>query len=152
MSVDRCTTATFAFALALLTAPPAHACRIGWDQHLFDFPPPHDVLVGAEIIHVRIIDGNVGNTERLAADPRGGFFPYSLIGMGRIVSKGISNGQPFPIYAFVTSCSGLRNGLAPPGDYFLIGRFAANVRGRAFYAGGRRVDSGGKDIYGGWHF
>ena len=152
MNADRSIAAKFVIAMALVMTSPARACRIGWDQHLFDRSPPHDALAGAKVIHVRFFKGDVAKIDKFAVDPRDGSLSYSLIGIGRIVSKNIPNGKPFPIYAFVTSCSGLQNRPAPPGDYFLIGRFMATAGGRSFYAGGRRVGSGGQDIYGGWHF
>ena len=42
--------ALFTIALALQFPSQASACRIGWDQHLFEEPPAPDVLPGAQII------------------------------------------------------------------------------------------------------
>lgn len=64
---------------------------------------------------------------------------------------------PFPVYAFVTSCSGfwpmVSGGMRAvvDGDYYLIGRFASGAGGRRFHAGGARRHGGGL-LYEEWHF
>jgi hypothetical protein len=150
--------ALLTIGLALHIPSQAAACRIGWDQHLFEDSPAPDVLLGAQIIRVQFSNARpaLQNWQGSAADPDAGYtLPYTLIGAARIFRGGVARGRPFPVYAFVTSCSGfhgMQSGGEPrhvvAGEYYLIGRF----RGPRFYAGGVRVDSGGKPIYQGWHF
>lgn len=148
-----------AFALALQIPSQASACRIGWDQHLFEDSPPVGALAGAQIIRVRFSNSRpaLDRWPRWAANPDGSTLSYALIGVARRLDEGASGAEPFPVYAFVTSCSGFwamnfgEVRTVVEGDYYLIGRFAPDESGHRFYAGGRRVH-GGQDLYGGWHF
>ena len=148
-----------ALALALQIPSQASACRVGWDQHLFEKSPPAGALAGARILRVRFSNARpaVDKWPQWAASPDGGPLGYSLIGVARRLDRKASGAEPFPVYAFVTSCSGFwAAGRGDPrkvveGVYYLIGRFASGGPGRRFLAGGRRMHGGG-DLYGGWHF
>jgi hypothetical protein len=139
----------------------ASACRVGWDQNLFEASPAPDVLPGAQII--RVYFSNAGPDRDIwpasVANPNPDYnLPYTLIGVARIIRDGVERSPPFPVYAWVTSCSpffGTQAGGVPAhvveGEYYLIGRFRSGANGRLFYAGGLRRDLGGP-IYQGWHF
>lgn len=112
MNTARLIVAIFGFAIALSFSGFAHACRIGWDQHLFDVAPPQNALPGADIFHVRIANPDVGHIADLAVNKRTGSLPYSLIGVGTLVGTKVGIKRPFPVYALVTSCSALKGGKA----------------------------------------
>ena len=145
--------------LALLVPSPASACRIGWDQQLFPERPPTNALRGARAIRVHFSNARPGidRWPRHVANPHGGPFTYTLIGVARRLDDGRPTGDSFPVYAVVTSCSGFFSmnfgevRTVVEGDYWLIGRFSSGERDRHFYAGGRRM-AHGRDIYEGSHF
>ena len=151
--------ALLALALALQFPSQALACRVGWDQHLFEQAPPADVLAGAEVIRVRFSNASPATDKwpTYAADPYGEQLGYTLIGIARRLDGADSAAEPFPVFAFVTSCSRFwamseqKVRTTVEGDYYLVGRFDPKPGVRAFYAGGRRMD-GRAGIYGGWHF
>ena len=151
--------AIFGIALAVQLPSQASACRVGWDQHLFEQPPPSNVMRGAKIIRVHFSNAKsaLSGLPRSVANPDGQALGYSLIGMARLVGDGDAGKEPFPVYAIVTSCSGfwaVENGDARKvvdGEYYLIGRFQADGGKQRFHAGGVRT-SGTGPIYAGWHF
>jgi len=148
-----------ALALALQIPSQASACRIGWDQHLFEESPPANALVGAQIIRVRFSNARppIDRWPRHVANPNGSTLSYTLIGVARRLDERDPSAKSFPVYAFVTSCSGFWSmnfgevRTIVEGDYYLVGRFASDQRDQRFYAGGRRMHGGG-DLYEGWHF
>jgi len=150
--------ALFTIALALQIPSPASACRHGWDQHLLEESPPPDVLPGAQVIRVNFSNARpaLDRWPRSTASLDGSPFDYWLIGVAQIIGEGAARQDYFPVYAFVTSCSGF-SGIVfgevrtvVEGEYYLIGRFAADESGRRFHAG--RVHRGGGASNGQWHF
>jgi hypothetical protein len=147
-----------ALALALQVPSQAFACRIGVDQQLFEEPPPADALPGAQIIRVRFSNAHpaVARFVGHVASPDGGQLSYTLIGVAWRLDGEAAGAKPFPVYAFVTSCSffwSMSFGevrTAVDGDYYLIGRVASDAGGQRFYAGGRR-SAHGNDLHGGFH-
>lgn len=147
------------FALALQIPSQASACRIGWDQHLLEESPPPDVLPGAQVIRVSFSNARPALVRwpRSTAGLDGSPFDYWLIGVARIIGESAARQDTFPVYAFVTSCSGFRGMVfgevrtVVEGEYYLIGRFVSDERGRRFHAGGVRVQNGGISN-GQWHF
>lgn len=147
-----------AAALVALLPTPAAACRVGWDQHLFEErPAPPDRLTGAQVIRVRFSNARPGIDPfpRMRPNPAGNDLTHTLIGLAhRIDERG--DARPFPVYAMVTSCSGFWSMTfgevreVVNADVWLVGRFVEDADGRRFHAAGRRM-SGGGEIYGGWH-
>nr|WP_295371609.1 hypothetical protein [uncultured Sphingosinicella sp.] len=148
-----------ALALALQIPSQAFACRIGVDQQLFEQPPPTDALPGAQIIRVRFTNArpDIKGLARHVESPDGSQLSYTLIGVAQRIDEDVAGAKPFPVYAFVTSCSFFWSmsfgevSRVVDGDYYLIGRFTSDARGQRFHAGGRRTTHG-EDLYGGFHF
>jgi hypothetical protein len=143
-----------AFALAISTPSQAIACRVGGDKQLFVERPSADALPGAEIIQVRF--SNVQPRKDHWPTDDGNIFGKSYVGAAQLVENEVTNTDPFPVYAFVSSCSvfwgstGNGRGKIIEGEYYLIGRFHYENGERRFYAGGFRYHGGGP-IYEGWH-
>lgn len=148
-----------ALALGFQIPSQALACRLGVDQHLFEERPAADALPGAQIVRVHFSNSSpsIEGWARHVVSPDGSQLTYTLIGVARPLGRAAASTEAFPIYAFVTSCSPFWSmtfgevRTVIDGDYFLVGRFASDNRGRRFYAGGRR-SAHGKIIYGGFHF
>jgi hypothetical protein len=148
-----------AFALALQLPAPAAACRVGWDQHLFQEAPSPSRLTDVETVRVHFSNARPGIDPfpRLADNPDGSVLTHTLIGLARRIDGGAGGSAPFPVYAMVTSCSGFWSmtfgevRTVVEGEHYLVGRFVTDGTGRRFHAAGRRM-SGGGEIYGGWHY
>lgn len=144
-----------AFASAISTPSQAIACRVGWDQQLFVERPSADALPGAEIIQVRFNNAQPRKDHWPTDD--GNVLGKNYVGSAQLVENEATNPDPFPVYAFVSSCSvfwgSTENGRGTiiEGEYYLIGRFHYENGERRFYAGGFR-NHGGAPIYQGWHF
>jgi hypothetical protein len=151
--------ASLTIALAFQLPSQASACRVGWDQNLFEQSPASDVLPGAQIIRVHFsnMGSALGKWPKMAPNPDGQALGYSLIGTAQPLEDGRAQEKPFPVYAIVTSCSGFFGRMdgdkheVVDGEYYLIGRFRSDGDGRRFLAGGVRTN-GNEPIYEGWHF
>lgn len=99
--------AFLAIGLALQIPSQASACRVGWDQHLFAVHPKPKGLVGAQIIHVEFSTARplLQKWPKSASGPDGQI-DYTLIGVARLLIEAGAGEQHFPVYGFVTSCSG----------------------------------------------
>lgn len=143
-----------AFALAISIPSQAIACRLGGDIQLFEERPADDALPGAQIIQVRFSNAQP-RKEHWPPDD-GNVLGKRYVGSAQLVENEVTNTDPFPVYAFVSSCSvfwgSTENGRGQiiEGDYYIIGRFHYENGERRFYAGGLRYHRG--PIYEGWHF
>jgi hypothetical protein len=154
--MDTFRTLLAAFVLLAFAATPAWACRVGFDQILFEERPQPIALEGAKVIFVRFIrDPAVFERGWPPTDPQGrrgrsALYVPPLIGLARL-----DGGQDLvPVYARVTSCVPGWFGLsAPPhnSDAYLVGRWMERPKGaRAFQAGGEDGSTRGEDQH--WHY
>ena len=87
-----------AVALALQIPSYASACRIGWDQHIFEQSPAPNVLPGAQIIRVHFSNARPGidRWSGSISNYDGGSFDSTLIGVARIIGAGSRRRRAIP--------------------------------------------------------
>lgn len=145
--------AALAVALALLAPAQASACRTEGVRNLFAERPAPEGLAGAQVVRVRFTNAAAAleGVPRHSADVGGDILAFSLVGVARPLGPRGARGEAFPVYAIVTTCSpffvmatGGAGYSAIDGDYYLVGRFVEDGRGRRFLAAGNR---GGR-----WHY